>query len=159
MFREIVIAAAVVGGAVVVSPSAIAGGTQRSYPGDVPGITYDAHLSAPCYRWDRYIFGRGPGGEALACHFIQNLLHRDGPSAGGYGILGDFAEALRRAGGGFALPGSAGRGAVTGRPADAVRRFPRLAARLPQGRRLGQRQFVRPGRLTSDGGGRLVGVR
>lgn len=75
MLREIMVAAAVVGGALGAAPSAIADGTQTSYPGDVPGITYDAHLSAPCFRWDRYIFGRGPGGEALACHFIANLSY------------------------------------------------------------------------------------
>ena len=72
MFRGLVIAAAVVGSALTVTPSAAADGNQTSYTGDVPGITYDAHLSAPCYQWDRFIFGRGPDGEALACHFIGN---------------------------------------------------------------------------------------
>ena len=75
MLRHMVIAAVLAGGALGAAPSAVADGTQRTYPGDVPGMNYEAHLSAPCYRWDRYIFGRGPGGEALACHFIQNLSY------------------------------------------------------------------------------------
>lgn len=75
MFRQLLIATAVAGSALAASPSALADGSNQSYPGDVPGITYDAHLSAPCYRWDRFIFGRGPGGEALACHFIPNLSY------------------------------------------------------------------------------------
>ena len=70
MFRGLAIAVAVVGSALTVTPSAAA--DQTSYPGDVPGITFDAHLSAPCYQWDRFIFGRGPDGEAMACHFIAN---------------------------------------------------------------------------------------
>ena len=73
MFREVMIATAVIGGALGAAPPALADGT--SYPGDVPGMTYDAYLSAPCYRWDRFIFGRGPGGEALACHFMPNLSY------------------------------------------------------------------------------------
>lgn len=75
MIRELVIATAVVGSAVGVAPSAAADGTRTSYPGDVPNMVYDAALSAPCYRWDRFIFGRGPSGEALACHFIPNLSY------------------------------------------------------------------------------------
>lgn len=75
MLRELVIATAVVGGALVAAPAAVADGTQRAYPGDVPGIKYDAFLSAPCFSWERYIFGRGPGGEALACHFLPNLSY------------------------------------------------------------------------------------
>ncbi len=71
MFRHLLIATAVAGGVLAAAPSAAADG----YPGDVPGITYGAHLSAPCYRWDRFILGRGRGGEALACHFIANLSY------------------------------------------------------------------------------------
>jgi hypothetical protein len=75
MFREFVMATVVVGGALVAAPAAVADGTRTSYPGDVPEMVYEAHLSAPCFRWDRFIFGRGPGGEALACHFIPNLSY------------------------------------------------------------------------------------
>lgn len=34
---------------------------------DVPGINDDAVLDAPCDSAARYIFGRGPNGEPLAC--------------------------------------------------------------------------------------------
>jgi hypothetical protein len=75
MFRELAIAAAVVGSALGAAPCAGADGTQHAYPGDVPGMSYDAYLSAPCYRWDRFIFGRGVGGEALACHYLVGLSY------------------------------------------------------------------------------------
>ena len=35
-------------------------------------MNYDAHLNAPCTSWERFTFGRGPGGEPLACHWIPN---------------------------------------------------------------------------------------
>lgn len=72
MLRELVIAAAVAGSTLAVAPAALADGNQPTYNGDVPGIIYGAALSAPCFQWDRFIFGRGPGGEALACHWIPN---------------------------------------------------------------------------------------
>lgn len=75
MFRELVIATAVVGSALGAAPAATADGTQHAYPGDVPGMSYDAYLSAPCYRWDRFIFGRGNGGEALACHYMVGMSY------------------------------------------------------------------------------------
>lgn len=34
---------------------------------DVPGIDDDAELGEECDSFDRYIFGRGPEGEPLAC--------------------------------------------------------------------------------------------
>ena len=34
---------------------------------DVPGINDDAVLGAPCASTGRYIYGRGPSGEPLAC--------------------------------------------------------------------------------------------
>jgi hypothetical protein len=92
MLRELVMATAVVGSAVAAAPWAVADGTQHAYPGDVPGMSYDAYLSAPCFRWDRYIFGRGVGGEALACHFIPNLSYTgmDRPPAGtGFWVISD----------------------------------------------------------------------
>jgi hypothetical protein len=70
MLRALLAAAAVAGSALTVSPPVSADGMM--YDGDVPGMAYDAFLSAPCYRWDRYIFGRGPTGQALACHWIPN---------------------------------------------------------------------------------------
>ena len=50
----------------------VAQADQTRYDSDVPGMNYDAHLSGPCENTDRFIFGRGPGGEALACHWIPN---------------------------------------------------------------------------------------
>ncbi len=85
MFRELVMAtaAAAAAGLFAASPAA-ADGPNRTYDGDVPGINYDAYLSAPCYQWERFIFGRGPGGEALACHWIPNqgYLGWDSPPPG-----------------------------------------------------------------------------
>ena len=69
MFRELVAAAALTVSALATAPSAVADGP---YAGDVPGITYGANLSAPCYQWDRFIFGRGRDGQTMACHFIEN---------------------------------------------------------------------------------------
>ena len=42
------------------------------YANDVPGMIYDAHLTAPCTNMGRFTFGRGPGGEALQCRWIPN---------------------------------------------------------------------------------------
>ncbi|MGI9123298.1 MAG: hypothetical protein ACR2JM_00895 [Mycobacterium sp.] len=84
MLRELVIAAAVAGSALVSAPAAGADGSQPSYNGDVPGHTYGAHLNQACFRWDRFIFGRGDSGEALACHFIagQSYIGMDRPQEG-----------------------------------------------------------------------------
>ena len=70
MIRELLIAAAITGTAVGLAPAAIA--DPGHYDGDVPGMNYDASLGAPCDNYDRFIFGRGPGGQAEACHFIIN---------------------------------------------------------------------------------------
>jgi hypothetical protein len=70
MIRELFIAAAITGAAVSAAPGAAA--DPQHYDGDVPGMNYDASLGAPCYSWERYIFGRGPGGQAEACHYIPN---------------------------------------------------------------------------------------
>ena len=70
MIRELFIAAAITGTAVGMAPTAVA--DPGHYDGDVPGINYDASLGAPCDNYERFIFGRGPGGQAEACHFITN---------------------------------------------------------------------------------------
>lgn len=74
MFRQLAIAAAAAIGSAAfgVAPVATADESHGPFPGDPPGMSYEAHLSAPCFRWDRFIFGRGPGGEPLACHWIPN---------------------------------------------------------------------------------------
>ena len=51
---------------VVIAVAAI-GAAPIAAADDVPGIDDDAILGAPCDNWDRYIFGRGPRGELLAC--------------------------------------------------------------------------------------------
>jgi hypothetical protein len=72
MIRELFIAAAMAGAAVATAPTAVGDDKPGRYSTDVPGMSYDASLGAPCFSWERYIFGRGPGGEAQACHFIIN---------------------------------------------------------------------------------------
>ena len=70
MIRELLIATAITGAAVGLAPAALA--DPGNYDGDVPGMNYDASLGAPCDNYERFIFGRGPGGQAEACHFIIN---------------------------------------------------------------------------------------
>jgi hypothetical protein len=79
MFREIAIvtAGAAAGVAVALAPVASAGPNDYAdapghYATDVPGMSYDAHLSGPCDNYQLFTFGRGPGGETLACHWIPN---------------------------------------------------------------------------------------
>ena len=76
MIRELSVAAAIAGAALAMAPAAAADPAYPDNPGryatDVPGMSYDAHSGAPCYSWDRNVFGRGPGGEALQCRWIPN---------------------------------------------------------------------------------------
>jgi len=77
MIRELVIAAAVAGAVIALAPSAAADPTDYPddpgrYPTDVPGMNYDAHLAGPCDNYQVFTYGRGPGGETLACHWIPN---------------------------------------------------------------------------------------
>jgi hypothetical protein len=67
MIRELLATAAIAGAAIGVAP--IAAADQGHWEGDVPGMSYDASLGAPCSSWERNIFGRGPSGQAEACHF------------------------------------------------------------------------------------------
>jgi hypothetical protein len=70
MIRQLFIAAAIAGAAISTAPAAA--GDNGHYDSDVPGMNYDAALGAPCDNMDRFVYGRGPGGEALACHWIPN---------------------------------------------------------------------------------------
>ena len=63
MIRELLATAAITGVAIGLAPCAAA------YEGDVPGMNYQASLGAPCDNYERFIFGRGPSGQAEACHF------------------------------------------------------------------------------------------
>ncbi|KUH99257.1 hypothetical protein [Mycobacterium sp. IS-3022] len=77
MIRQLFAAAAIACAAVCAAPFAAA--DDRDYPDtpgryatDVPGMNYDAHLTAPCTNMERFTFGRGPGGEVLQCRWIEN---------------------------------------------------------------------------------------
>lgn len=67
MIRELLTVAAIAGAAIGVAPAASA--DNGRWEGDVPGMNYDASLGAPCDNFERFIFGRGPSGQAEACHF------------------------------------------------------------------------------------------
>ena len=64
MIRELLSAASIAGITIGMAPCAAAG-----YEGDVPNMNYQASLGAPCDNYERFIFGRGPSGQAEACHF------------------------------------------------------------------------------------------
>lgn len=70
MIRELLIAVAVAGAAIGAAPGAV--GDPERYDSDVQGMNYDASLGAPCYSWERFVFGRGPDGELQTCRFIPN---------------------------------------------------------------------------------------
>ncbi len=82
MLRELTLAAAIAGAAIASAPSALADpypspgpmypDKPGRYPTDVPGMNYEASLSAPCDNYQLFTFGRGPGGESLVCHYIPN---------------------------------------------------------------------------------------
>src|SRR3981189_219512 len=78
MIRELLAAAAIAGAAVSTAPAAVAddGNLYFDKPGhystDVPGMNYDAHLPPPCDNMELFTVGRGPGGEALQCRWIEN---------------------------------------------------------------------------------------
>ena len=72
MIRQLFTAAAIAAAAISAAPSAAADDPSGRYPGDVPGMNYVAALNAPCDNTDRFIFGRGRGGEAMQCHWIPN---------------------------------------------------------------------------------------
>ncbi|MBV8966614.1 MAG: hypothetical protein JO191_10610 [Mycobacteriaceae bacterium] len=72
MMRTLFIAAAIAATAISAAPTAAADDPSGRYPGDVPGMNYDAALNAPCDNTDLFIFGRGRGGEPMQCHWIPN---------------------------------------------------------------------------------------
>ena len=76
MIRELYVASAIAAAAGGMAPAATAepgySDTPGHYAGDVPGMSYEAHLGAPCFSWERNVFGRGRGGEALQCKWIPN---------------------------------------------------------------------------------------
>jgi len=85
MYRELMTAAAIAAAALSAAPTALADDQpQGPYNGDVPGMNYQAKADAPCTNWDRFIFGRGPGGQPMACHYIpgQSSIGMDRPPGG-----------------------------------------------------------------------------
>src|SRR5258707_12957293 len=78
MIRELLAAGAIAGAAVSTAPAAVAddGNLDFDKPGhystDVPGMNYDAHLTAPGDNMELFTFGRGPAGEALQCRWAAN---------------------------------------------------------------------------------------
>jgi hypothetical protein len=72
MIRELLIAAAITTAAVAAAPCAAADESHGPFPGDPPGMNYEARLSAPCDAGDRFVYGRGPGGEPLICQWVPN---------------------------------------------------------------------------------------
>jgi hypothetical protein len=78
MKSGILVAAAIAGAVIGLAPGAAADPSNDfnddpgRYRTDVPGMSYDAHLNGPCYSWERNVFGRGRGGEALQCKYIPN---------------------------------------------------------------------------------------
>jgi hypothetical protein len=88
MFRRLLVSAAAAGAVIALAPGAAADPSTdypddpRRYSTDVPGMSYDARLSAPCFSWERNVFGRGRGGEPLQCKYIPNQTQP--PGSGGY---------------------------------------------------------------------------
>lgn len=69
--HTIVAAAAAAGAAALLgAPTAVAE-PEFEYA-DVPGMIQNVELSTKCHSWERFIFGRGAGGQTYACHYIPN---------------------------------------------------------------------------------------
>ncbi|OBF11418.1 hypothetical protein [Mycobacterium sp. ACS4331] len=64
-------AAAAAAGAMLAAATAAGAQPEFDYA-DVPNMAHDVQLSTKCYSWERFIFGRGEGGQTYACHYIPN---------------------------------------------------------------------------------------
>lgn len=82
MIRELLMGVVVAGAAMGAAPAAVA--DNGHYDGDVPGMSYDASLGAPCDNYKTFTYGRGPDGQAEACHFIT---HQFPAAQSGYWVL------------------------------------------------------------------------
>lgn len=88
MVREIILAALAAGAAVGMAPGA--GAQPHAYPGDVPNMIEDVASDEACWNWERFVFGHGPDGQAMACHFIVNQYPdplRSGPVDHGFWVI------------------------------------------------------------------------
>lgn len=79
LFASTAVAAAALATAISLAPGALADDNSNMYPDnpgryptDVPGMSYEASNGAPCFSWERNVFGRGPGGTAMQCRWIPN---------------------------------------------------------------------------------------
>lgn len=77
MIRRLTVAAALAAAAISTGPAAVADPSSSDnnpgrYSTDVPNMVYDVTLNQPCTNISRFVFGRGPAGEALQCHYIPN---------------------------------------------------------------------------------------
>lgn len=82
MIRELLVGAVITAAGMGTAPAVLA--DNGHYDGDVPGMNFDASLGAPCDNYERFTYGRGPDGQAEACHFIINQF----PAAqSGYWVL------------------------------------------------------------------------
>lgn len=122
MIRELVTTAAITGAAIGGAP--VAGADPQRYDGDVPGMNYDASLGAPCSSWERFIFGRGPSGQAEACHFPPP--NQFPPAETGYWVISYPLYGVQQVGAPCPKPQAAA--AVSGWVADAVSGSPWMAA-------------------------------
>lgn len=136
MIRELLGTAAIAAAAVGLAPAAGAdpatdyADDPGRYPSDVPGMSYDAALDAPCFNWERNVFGRGRGGEPLQCRWIPNQSR---PTTTGFWVASYPLHGVQNIG--APCPG------------------PQAAAQAPDGRPmlcLGGRGW-QPGILTGDG--------
>ena len=118
MIRELLGVAAITAGAVAVAPCAAAG-----YEGDVPGMNYQASLGAPCDNYERFIFGRGPSGQAEACHFPPP--NQFPAATTGYWVISYPLYGVQQAG--AKCPGPQSAAQSDRRTADALPGSPRVA--------------------------------
>jgi hypothetical protein len=65
MVAKALLGASAIAVALCGAPAALGDPADRDT--DVPGMNYNAVLGDPCFSWERYIFGRAPNGEPLAC--------------------------------------------------------------------------------------------
>jgi hypothetical protein len=88
MIRELVVAALTAGAAISTVPAASA--DPPHYDTDVPNMAEGVISDEACFSTERYIYGHGPNGQAMACHFIPNQFpepSRGTPTPGGYWMI------------------------------------------------------------------------
>lgn len=97
MIREACIAAVLTAAAAGLGPVAGAD-PARHYDTDVPGMAYGVTAGAPCYSWEKFIFGRGPDGQTLACHWIPNQGPPWAPPTTGFWVISPALRGVQEVG-------------------------------------------------------------